>query len=700
MSSVERYTGSNQEAAISALLKSLAPVENAQEVTWRAANATSSLHVVWIPEGDTYEAYLPETNKLPQSITAALCHVTDGQKTSIAHGVYHENYADGAYWQVDAGNKRISRLRNISRPFDPALSVAPDTPVLPWSRNLSRTLGKETIRKKPRIKLISALSAVVLTGCAVVLSTTSLKDADSQSIVLPTQAVSPAPSPSAEQPTPSPSTAPSAPKENPKTLTLNIATWNALYSNDPEKITANIKVLFETNKNNIIGLQEAKRLTKSVLGKMACSYTDTSCNKLYAMFPGNKGSSSRNQIVWNRNGITFVEGKTELASSDPGHDRYINWAHFKETSTGQDLYVIDAHAPNGAESNGKPSKKEAKVKAYKNYMHDLVSTVVDIQSKGEPVFLLGDLNVSFRADNAKCSTAFFPCRELNPRMNDVWSYANISGANDKLGTQGKGNRVIDRFYFSESNSTETFVTKAYVGTDNGNMTGGDSGSDHKPFNVAFQLKVSDKPQNVPLVLDGVPNFRDSAAISNGVLEKHEVYRSFALNTATQTDITRLSALLKNGAVIDLRTADERAKNPDPAIPGVANYNFPVVAASNAKSYVQNFVVNDADRAQFGAALKKIAETDGSVLIHCAKGKDRTGWLNALLQTIRGVDEATIMKDYLQSKTSGEKVDASWLNAALTESKAKYGSTMGYISQGLGVDQATINKLKEKLTPTS
>ena len=698
MPSIENRSSNGQEMAAHTLAEHLRAV-SAQQVVWRATGGAPSLNVIWVASGDTYEAYLPETNTLPQAITNRLCRVTQEQKVIPLQGVYHEDYDGGAYWHVSANNREIVRLRNISNPFATPLSATPDYSVLPWSRKLSKSVSSEKINKKPKVhKIINVLSAIVLTSCAVVAPATILKDSDSQISPIPLPAAS-STMPQIGQPSPSEANTPSpAPQKNVKTLHLNIATWNALYSNDPKKVGANLKVLFETNENSVVALQEAKRLTKSVLAEMACSYTETSCNKQYAMFPGNKGDNGRNQIVWNKDKLTFLDGETKHASSDPGHTRIINWVHLKDTQLGEDLYLVDAHAPHKVDAGGSPSKDKAQVHAYKKYMHDLVSTIKYLQERGKPVFLDGDLNVDFRADNAKCKTVFFPCRQIDPIMNNVWSYANISGANGSLSTNGNNKRIIDRSYFSETNATEITVTKAYVGTDNGNMGGGDSGSDHKPFNVQYQLEISGTSPTFPLTLQSIANFRDGAASANGAIAKHSIYRSSELRAASQSDVARLSSLLSDGAIIDLRSKEEKDKNPDPAIPGVAYYSFPVTPATKPVGYVNNFVVNEADRVQFGAALTQIANTNGDVLLHCAKGKDRTGWLYATLQSIQGVDDATILREYLESKTAGGNVDASWLNAALTAARKQYGSMTGYASQGLGLSDATIAKLKAKLTP--
>ena len=56
-------------------------------------------------------------------------------------------------------------------------------------------------------------------------------------------------------------------------------------------------------------------------------------------------------------------------------------------------------------------------------------------------------------------------------------------------------------------------------------------------------------------------------------------------------------------------------------------------------------------AEFGNALEAVASRrqSGNVLIHCAKGKDRTGVLAALLQHVAGDDEKDILEAYAASE---------------------------------------------------
>ena len=121
-------------------------------------------------------------------------------------------------------------------------------------------------------------------------------------------------------------------------------------------------------------------------------------------------------------------------------------------------------------------------------------------------------------------------------------------------------------------------------------------------------------------------------------------------------------------------------------------------------------------------LEILIKAKGAVLWHCTSGKDRTGLGAMLILSALGVDEETIIKDYLLTneynaeriaktrkyflqKTNDETVAEKAvllmdgvseipMKKALAHLKEKYGSVMGYI-KFLGISDKEIEILKEK-----
>jgi len=204
-------------------------------------------------------------------------------------------------------------------------------------------------------------------------------------------------------------------------------------------------------------------------------------------------------------------------------------------------------------------------------------------------------------------------------------------------------------------------------------------------------------------LSAVTNFRDAASTSSGLMKTGVLFRSAKLQNATTSDRTKLAALLKNGVIVDLRTAGVRKSQPDKVVSAVTNLSFPVNAPDAAKGdnrYVSEFVNNATDRGHFGDAITKIANAKGSVLIHCTAGKDRTGWMVAMVMYAIGANDRQVMDEYMRSQDFGAEVNEAWLNNGIKAAKTQNGGSIAnYIkstSKGLGVSDATIQKLKTKL----
>jgi protein-tyrosine phosphatase len=85
-----------------------------------------------------------------------------------------------------------------------------------------------------------------------------------------------------------------------------------------------------------------------------------------------------------------------------------------------------------------------------------------------------------------------------------------------------------------------------------------------------------------------------------------------------------------------------------------------------------------------AAVRTIARAEGSVLIHCAAGKDRTGVVVALALDAAGVDRATIVADFV---ATGDRVHAIFDRLLQSET---------YRQELEGVDPATHTPLAQTM----
>jgi len=135
----------------------------------------------------------------------------------------------------------------------------------------------------------------------------------------------------------------------------------------------------------------------------------------------------------------------------------------------------------------------------------------------------------------------------------------------------------------------------------------------------------------------------------------------------------------------------------------------------AWSYV-DFLERYRDR--FGSAFAAVADADGTVVVHCMGGKDRTGLVAALLLRLAGVSTETIGDDYALSAGNLAPAAAEWVDAAedererakreklsgtpaagmirtIEEIERRYGDVASYL-RAAGLSEAQIARLEERL----
>lgn len=263
-----------------------------------------------------------------------------------------------------------------------------------------------------------------------------------------------------------------------------------------------------------------------------------------------------------------------------------------------------------------------------------------------------------------------------------------------------------------------------------------------PSTATPSATPSRAPSAAPaLQLHSVSNFRDVAGdglalAGGGRMATGVVYRSAELNPLSTADASRLS---RAGVrlVLDLRSPAVARRVPDPTIPGAEEKVLDVFAGTNtsaagirtvaaAKAHMRSmntdFVTKSAQRQRIGRALALIAAAQSPVLVHCTEGKDRTGWVSALLQLVAGASHDEVIAEYLKSNayratviasayrttlaSKGRtaalvqraqlKLEADYLDAGLTAMTSRYGTLDGYLTDGLGLSQDTVAKLRARL----
>ena len=181
-------------------------------------------------------------------------------------------------------------------------------------------------------------------------------------------------------------------------------------------------------------------------------------------------------------------------------------------------------------------------------------------------------------------------------------------------------------------------------------------------------------------------------------------------------------------VIDLRTETEAATAPDVFARSdkVAYIHLPMLAPHivdlhRADTLEElNRLLVDRCQNQIALVVSLLAEENRTpALVHCSAGKDRTGLVIATLLDLVGVDRATIVEDYVQTRYYMQSLTLDLRSAAaqmgfdlerldrMLECRAdvmertlryideRYGGTAEYV-RAAGVDQETIARLRENL----
>lgn len=248
------------------------------------------------------------------------------------------------------------------------------------------------------------------------------------------------------------------------------------------------------------------------------------------------------------------------------------------------------------------------------------------------------------------------------------------------------------------------------------------------------------------ILAGAPNFRDlggCAAAAGLSVRRGRIFRSQVLTDATEDDLEVIRAL-GIGAVLDLRDPDERHRRnrwprgtPPQAIPVDAAPSEGGIHAAQLRRWLQDPGFDEARaRALISRMYREMPATYAPhlaalftwlaerahppVLIHCEAGKDRTGFVCAVLLLALGAPAEVALEEYLLSrgryhvaalrKVVGEDlppratcalrvfsdVDAEHLAAALHQVDAQYGSLDGYLHQGVGISGEALHAVRTNL----
>lgn len=264
-------------------------------------------------------------------------------------------------------------------------------------------------------------------------------------------------------------------------------------------------------------------------------------------------------------------------------------------------------------------------------------------------------------------------------------------------------------------------------------------------------------------LEGTINTRDLGGYETRdghTIKYKRIIRTDYLGHLSDEDVRFITENLQARYEVDMRGFDEIKRNPNREVPGLTLLHMPIQEDLN-KGYDLNphthYEIEDKAirgtvdyifRMDFNGDLTYafervyrdflkpfgchhyeeflrlcIKNKEGSILFHCADGKDRSGLAAALLLTCLGVDRETVIQDYLKTNENTKKkaeyrenylrntchieddtvinsikmiagVRRNWLEAAFDEMEKQSGSVENFIHEKLHLSDEDLQALRD------
>ena len=248
-------------------------------------------------------------------------------------------------------------------------------------------------------------------------------------------------------------------------------------------------------------------------------------------------------------------------------------------------------------------------------------------------------------------------------------------------------------------------------------------------------------------VEGAINLRDFGGYMTA--DGRSVNRGMLFRCGLMTDIPVSAyedfAALNLGVICDLRSQQEVDESPTPdAEPFHCRVHIPIWPGSSTQFHetaretrptpgefvdfmaqVTREIARDHVEA-YKQLASELLNTERGFLLHCSAGKDRTGFGAAIILSMLGVDEETVMQDYLISNQASELavrmkarmleqmtmngqpipvndevvaimsgVQQHYLQGAFAELEEHYGGVRGYL-EAIGISAAEESELKKRL----
>ena len=222
-----------------------------------------------------------------------------------------------------------------------------------------------------------------------------------------------------------------------------------------------------------------------------------------------------------------------------------------------------------------------------------------------------------------------------------------------------------------------------------------------------------------------PNFRDIGGVPGRrgrMIRRGKIFRSATPERLSAEDAAHLRDDPGITAVIDLRTPLQSPNGSGPLgeAPGRRIQINLYGASEDRNAPGRQTTLEEEIRAlpercsaNIGSAFEAIAETESPVLFHCVTGKDRTGFVAALLLKLLGASDDDVIADYMQTAnhlpqiiadgyisdrapaSASELPSETAMRALLTRLDDELGGARGYLEAN-GVNAAAIDSFIRRM----
>lgn len=338
------------------------------------------------------------------------------------------------------------------------------------------------------------------------------------------------------------------------------------------------------------------------------------------------------------------------------------------------------------------------------------------------IYFMTIMAVSFTACQKKMKHAMYEGKDLSKQVQVVRDKES-KAATLYVDVQGPW-----KIYSGNTVEDIDFSKPLLEGKDNGVFPLEVSNSTRSYFQfVSSEGKAILAEEHLPMT--GGYNFRDLGGIRSKdgkYVRWGKIIRSDDLSNLTSDDLKYLASIPVR-TIIDFRAQSEIDMAPDKLASSVVEYLNLNIEPGNIMGSDIEFDMETVDFNELMITMNRLLVTDSSaisqykeffcvlqqeesipLLYHCSAGKDRTGMASALILYALGVDDETVMDNYLKSAVylTGKydklvqqypmieplmTVKAEFLQAGIDQMRADHGSVENYLTKVLEVD---INKMKE------